>query len=65
MVADVNELQAGIAAAVVRAPRRVRIIEVVGVDIADGEEVVNEDGVVDDEQADEQAKIGLKYFLLI
>ena len=53
MVADVNELQAGTAATVVRAPRRVRIVEVVGVDIADGEEVVEEDGVVDDEQADE------------
>ena len=52
-MANVNELQAGTAATVVRAPRRVRIVEVVGVDIADGEEVVEEDGVVDDEQADE------------
>ena len=60
MVADVHELQAGIAAAVVRAPRRVRIVEVVEVGIADGEQIVNEDGVVDDEQADEQAKIRLK-----
>ena len=60
MVADVHELQAGIDAAVVRALRRVRIVEVVGVGVADGEQIVNEDGVVDDEQADEQAKIRLK-----
>ena len=61
MVADINELQAGTAAAVVRVPRRVRIVEVVGVDIVDGEEVVDEDGVVDDKKADEEAEIGLKY----
>ena len=60
MVADINEFQAGVAAAAVRASRRVRVLEIVGIEIADGEEIANEDGVVDDEKADEKAKIGLK-----
>ena len=59
MVADVHELQAGLAT-VVRASRRVRVVEVVGIEISDGKEIVDKDGVVDDEKADEEAEIGLK-----
>ena len=61
MVADVNELQASLAAAAaVRASRRVWVLEIVGVEITDGEEVADEDGVIYDEKSDEKAEIGLK-----
>ena len=59
MVADIHELQAGLVA-VVRAPSRVRVVEIVGIEISDGKEIVDKDGVVDDEKADEESEIGLK-----
>ena len=59
MVAYVHELQAGLAD-VVRASRCVRVFVVVGVEVAGGEEIVDEDGVVDDEKADEESEIWLK-----
>ena len=58
MVADVHELQAGLVA-VARASRRVRVVEIVRIEISDRKEIVDKDGVVDDEKADEESEIGL------